>query len=104
MSILSQVRRQVVHKGKLRYGAASRIASLLGLSQYAVRRVILGDRALDKPALDVLERAVAEKTPLFTVRAKDTRCSVDGCKAPGHADGKCRKHYYKAWANGISGN
>lgn len=101
MNILTQVRKQVVTKdGKLRYGAASRIASLLGLSQYAVRRVILKGQSLDKPALEVLERAVTEKTPLYAVRARDVKCSVSGCKEMGHADGKCRRHYYQSWLNG----
>lgn len=102
MNILTQVRKQVVRNGKLRYGAASRIASLLGLSQYAVRRVLLDGGELDDAKLSLLEQTMGAQIPLYKVTAKDERCTL--CGKPSHALRLCRKHYYAQWSKGILGN
>lgn len=106
MNTLQQVRKQVVVNGKLRYGATSRLAALLGIANRDVPRVILGDPRgryfqLTADQMRKLENAVDHGVELFAVRTSMMKCDAPGCKSRCHARGKCKKHYFQAWRKSL---
>lgn len=102
MNVAAEIRKRVVENGKMKYGAQSRLAQLLGLRQSKVRASILGDRPFTKEELAKLKEAIRNKTPLFTVQAEKRKCSC-GCGEPAYSKGLSRSCYYRQWRAGILG-
>jgi len=103
MNAVAEIRKRVVQNGKMKYGAQSRLAQLLGVHQSTVRRIFLGNRFVSPEHSAILEKAIKSKAELFTVRSEQKRCNEPRCKCASYAKGKCRAHYYAQWRAGILG-
>lgn len=107
MNAVSQVRKQVVKDGKMKFGAQSRLSQILGMPSDVVKLVFVGNshgqyRSLPKDKAQLLEKALEEKVPLFSIPANQIRCSERGCGKPSYAKEKCKYHYYNAWKESLA--